>query len=169
MKKNITTIMTNSLIVLVTLLNMVTMNMAEGGAEDNLLVVLAVAPIFPPIAVAANISGSVVIEVKIGANGKVTAAQIIEGHPLLRQGRSFEDTARRWQFTPSIGSEVFRTARLKFIFRIMPKETSVDELTPEYSPPYQVEVRHLPFVPVVDSDPPNQVIPAQRQKKKRTK
>lgn len=137
------------------------------GAEDQPSVISAVAPIFPPTAIAANINGSVVVEVKIDMSGKVTATQIIEGHPLLRQVRSFEDTARRWQFNQVTRGDALRSARLTFVFRIMPKETPTDELTPVYTPPYQVEVRHRPFVPVVDADPPSQVIPAQQRRKKK--
>jgi TonB family protein len=170
MSESIIKIMTIGLIVAVVFLSAAALTTVWGSsAEDQPSVISAVAPIFPPTAIAANINGSVVIEVKIDVNGKVTATQIIEGHPLLRQVRSFEDTARRWQFRPVAGSEALRTARLTFVFRIMPKETSTDELTPVYAPPYQVEVRHRPFVPVVDSDPPSQVVPTQRQGKKRAK
>jgi len=113
-------------------------------------VVTAVAPIFPPAAVASNTSGQVVIEVKINAEGGVTSAKIVDGHPLFRQGKIYEETARHWRFAPAKDGMAMRTARLTFSFSIMPKNTSATELTTVFTPPYQVEVRHKPFDPVID-------------------
>jgi len=43
-----------------------------------------VQPVYPPIARQAHASGSVSVQVVIGVDGQVVAAQIAEGHPLLR-------------------------------------------------------------------------------------
>lgn len=112
--------------------------------------ILAVAPIFPPVAVASNTSGRVVIEVKVDAEGTVSTAQIIDGDTLFRQGKIFEETARRWRFAAAKDRAGLRTAHLTFVFRIMSKNTPSAELTSVFMPPYQVEVRHKPFEPVVD-------------------
>lgn len=127
-------------------------------------VVSAVAPVFPPVAVAANISGDVVIEVDVNAAGEITSARTVEGHPLLRRIRVLEETARRWRFTSATNA---RTARLTFAFRIMPAETAADELTPVFTPPYRVEVRHRPFEPIIDSDPPSYVRPTRQRRGRR--
>lgn len=42
-------------------------------------------PVIPPIAKAANITGTVVVQVMVDENGKVTSANAVSGHPLLRQ------------------------------------------------------------------------------------
>lgn len=126
-------------------------------------VVLAIAPAFSQVAAMTNTSGNVVIETRINAMGEVTSAKIVDGHPLLRRVKTFEKTARRWRFTQ--GSDD-RILRITFVFRIMPKNTPLEELTPIFAPPYQVEIRHLPFEPIVDSDPPTSVRPVRRTKKR---
>jgi TonB family protein len=113
-------------------------------------VVMAVAPIFPPVAVASNTSGRVVVEVQINAEGNVSMAKIVDGDTLFRQGKIYESTARRWRFAAAKAGSDLRTARLTFVFRIMPNDTPPAELTSVFMPPYQVEVRHRPFEPVVD-------------------
>jgi TonB family protein len=127
-------------------------------------VVSAVAPAYPVLALASNTSGKVELEVEINAAGEVTSEQIIDGHLLLRQAT--ERTARRWRFAPDAGALKARTVVLTFVFRIMPKDTGAEELTPVFIPPYQVEVRHQPFEPVVDSDPPTYTRPSRRKKTK---
>jgi TonB family protein len=113
-------------------------------------VVIAVAPIFPPAAVASNTSGRVVVEVQVDAEGNVSLAKIVDGDALFRQGKIYESTARRWRFAAAKDGSGLRTARLTFVFRIMPNDTPPIELTSVFMPPYQVEVRHKPFEPVVD-------------------
>jgi TonB family protein len=54
---------------------------------------------YPPLARAARISGSVVVEVTVDEAGVVTSARAISGHPLLKD--SAVNAARQWQFTPT--------------------------------------------------------------------
>ncbi len=124
--------------------------MQLSSSDEPPIVVTAVAPSYPPIAVAVNAGGTVITEVEVNAAGEVITALGTSGHPLLR--RAAENTARRWRFTPAA---VTRMVRLTFIFRIMPRETTADELTPVFRPPYQVEVRHQPAEPIIHSDPPS--------------
>lgn len=126
--------------------------------DETIKVVSAVAPVFPPIVVASNTSGNVVVEVKIDRAGHVLSTRVIDGHPLLRQIQSIEDTALRWRFIPAT-EDTPRTVRLTFAFQITPKGTPANELTPVFIPPYRVEVRHLPLEPIVHSDPPTSVRP----------
>ena len=58
-----------------------------------------VQPEYPPLAKAAGISGSVVVEIVVDEEGKVTSARAIIGHPLLK-GAAVE-AARGWTFTPT--------------------------------------------------------------------
>jgi TonB family protein len=130
----------------------------ERTSGNKVQVLEAVAPAYPMLAVASNTSGRVVVEARINAAGEVTSVKVIEGHRLLRP--IAEGTAHRWRFNPSVRDAGIRTAVLTFTFNIMPKETRDDELTPVFKPPYQVEIRHKPFKPIVESDPPSYVRPS---------
>lgn len=136
----------------------------KGLTFDQPAVVSAVAPAYPVLAVASNTSGKVEVEVEVNVTGEVTSVRTIDGHLLLRQAA--ENTARRWRFAPDAGTLKARIVVLTFVFRIMPKDTGAEELTPMFIPPYQVEVRHQPFKPVVDSDPPTYTRPSRRKKTK---
>lgn len=134
------------------------------SSTEQPAVITAVAPVFPPMAVASNTSGKAVIEVEVSATGEVISTRVIEGHPLFRQTTNFmEPVAKRWQFAPAANGSDVRHAKLTFIFSIVSKGTPESERTPVFTPPYQVEVKHLPFEPVVDSDPPSRVIPQRRR------
>ncbi|MDT5062475.1 MAG: periplasmic protein TonB [Acidobacteriota bacterium] len=56
-------------------------------------------PAYPPIAKAANASGTVVVQVLIDEDGKVTQAHAVSGHPLLR--KAAEEAARNARFSPT--------------------------------------------------------------------
>jgi TonB family protein len=138
----------------------------ESTSIERPAVASAVAPPYPVLAVASNTSGTVAVEVKVNASGEVISVRSVGGHPLLRQ--QAENTARRWRFIPAVNNSSVRAATLTFVFRIMLKETAADDLTPVFTPPYQIEVRHRPFEPVVDSDPPTYVRPTRQRGKGRT-
>lgn len=137
--------------------------LAETPAKQR-AVASAVVPAYPLMAVAANAGGTVVIEAQVNAAGEVVTTRAVNGHSLLRQAA--ENAARRWRFTPTAVSASTHAVSLTFIFRIMPRGTAADELTPVFTLPYQTEVRHLPFEPVIDSDPPSHVRPTRLRKGK---
>jgi protein TonB len=56
-------------------------------------------PSYPPIAREAKASGTVVVQVLIDEDGKVTEARAINGHPLLR--KAAEEAARNARFSPT--------------------------------------------------------------------
>lgn len=56
------------------------------------------APVYPPVAKAASLSGTVAVSVIVDESGKVVWAQAISGHPLLRQAAL--DAACRARFSP---------------------------------------------------------------------
>jgi protein TonB len=56
--------------------------------------------VYPPLARAAKVSGSVVVEVTIDETGAVIAARALSGHPLLKDAAVA--AARAWAFTPTI-------------------------------------------------------------------
>lgn len=57
-------------------------------------------PTYPPLAKAARVSGSVVVEVTIDHDGNVTSARAVSGHPLLRDPAIA--AARGWRFKPTL-------------------------------------------------------------------
>lgn len=63
-----------------------------------------VTPEYPPLARAARVSGSVVVEVTVDEEGKVYSARAVMGHPLLRDAAV--EAARGWAFTPTLLSGV---------------------------------------------------------------
>jgi len=56
-----------------------------------------VEPTYPPLAKAARVSGSVVVEVTVDEDGKVISARALSGHPLLKD--TAVAAARGWTFT----------------------------------------------------------------------
>jgi protein TonB len=59
-----------------------------------------VRPLYPPIAASARVSGIVIVEATIGADGRVTDARVIRSIPLLDQAAV--DAVRQWEFTPTL-------------------------------------------------------------------
>jgi TonB family protein len=60
-------------------------------------------PSYPAIARKAHVSGTVLVEVLIDEDGKVTAAKAIEGHPLLRAASV--EAAKNSLFSPTVFAE----------------------------------------------------------------
>ena len=58
-----------------------------------------VEPVYPPLAKAAQVSGSVVVEMTVDETGNVVSTRAISGHPLLKD--SAITAAREWVFTPT--------------------------------------------------------------------
>jgi TonB family protein len=103
-------------------------------------VVRAVAPWFSPLAKLASAGGTATAEVEIDAAGKVTSAKMTGGHRLLE--KSVVEAARRWEFAPA-SAEGRRSVTLAFEFTSMAKSHGTyapEELTPVFTPPYEVEV-----------------------------
>ncbi len=59
-----------------------------------------VKPVYPPIAQSARVSGIVIIEATIGADGRVKDAKVLRSIPLLDQAAL--DAVKQWQFTPTL-------------------------------------------------------------------
>jgi TonB family protein len=57
------------------------------------------APEYPPTAKAAKASGPVIVQALISETGEVLEAQVLSGHPLLREAAL--QGARRWRFGPT--------------------------------------------------------------------
>lgn len=59
-----------------------------------------VRPDYPPIARAANVTGVVIIEVRIGTDGRVEDAHVLRSIPLLDQAAL--EAVNQWEFTPTL-------------------------------------------------------------------
>jgi protein TonB len=59
-----------------------------------------VRPVYPPIAQSARVSGVVIIEATIGADGRVKDAKVLRSIPLLDQAAL--DAVKQWVFTPTL-------------------------------------------------------------------
>jgi TonB family protein len=57
-----------------------------------------VAPVYPPIARAARIQGTVVFEVRIGVTGKIESMKVVSGPPILQQAAI--DCLKQWRWRP---------------------------------------------------------------------
>jgi protein TonB len=57
-------------------------------------------PVYPPIAIAAHVQGTVVLEAIIGRDGTVQDLKILKGHPLLV--RAALDAVRTWRYQPTM-------------------------------------------------------------------
>jgi TonB family protein len=95
----------------------------------------AVAPVYPPTALIANTSGDVRVAVTVTEIGNVIKADLVSGNPLL--SNAAVEAAKQWKFEVSDQAKL----QLTFSFRMMPKDTLVEAMTPVFSPPFKIEVR----------------------------
>ena len=59
-----------------------------------------VAPVYPAIAQANHVEGTVILDAVIGENGRVRDVRVLRSLPLL--DRAALDAVRQWQFTPTL-------------------------------------------------------------------
>ncbi len=75
-----------------------------------------VPPVYPPIAKAAHIQGSVVFEVRVGVSGKIESMKVVSGPAMLQQAAI--DCLKQWMFHPfeKDGTPVPATGQMSIIF-----------------------------------------------------
>ncbi|HJP95845.1 MAG TPA: energy transducer TonB [Candidatus Saccharimonadales bacterium] len=84
----------------------------QSQAAKDPQIISAVAPAIPLLADRARVSSNVIIELEINSSGKVLSAEVIEGHPLLRNATL--KACLQWRF--SSAEVARRTVRLTFIY-----------------------------------------------------
>jgi TonB family protein len=104
----------------------------------------AVAPSYPGLAVTASAFGIVRVRVIVNGPGTVTRAEVIEGHPMLRQAAI--DAAQKWKF--DTGSQEQRSVVLQFDFVLLPASAKMESQT-TFLPPYRIEVEKRSPEPTV--------------------
>lgn len=107
----------------------------------------AVAPHYPPIAVAARIGGDVVVQVTVGADGSVLHAEVISGPKMLQQ--SATEAAERWRFEAADPATASRSSEVKFSYVLLPEDAK-DESETVFLPPDTVVLKHRPAKPTVN-------------------
>ena len=83
-----------------------------------------VQPVYPAVAKAAQAEGAVQVQVSINEAGEISSAQVVSGHPLLRDAAL--DAARQWQFKPTeVGGQAVKVQGvLTFNFTLQKNETA---------------------------------------------
>lgn len=71
-----------------------------GGRIEPPSILRRVEPRFPAIAIAAGITGDVIILAVIGEDGRVRSVEVASGHPLLR--RAAREAVRQWVYAPTL-------------------------------------------------------------------
>jgi TonB family protein len=118
---------------------LLTCSVFASGAETP-SVKAAVAPEYPPLAVAGRVSGVVTVRVVIDDSGAVTQADVVQGHPMLKKAAL--DAAQKWRFEACSAA----TISLKFGFTVLP-EKAAKESEVTFLPPDEIEVRKRPAEP----------------------
>jgi TonB family protein len=131
----------------------------QSSADEPPAVVSAVAPYYPPIALAAHPIGRVVVQVTIDPGGAVTAANAVSGHPLLQ--KACEVTAKRWRFIEAKDSHSARQTWLTFVFSFRADKKGASEAERDlitFTPPYPVEVTRNADISLMSSTNLEQLI-----------
>jgi TonB family protein len=100
----------------------------------------ALAPQYPPIAVAARVTGEVVVRVEVGPDGSVLSAKDESGPGMLR--KSATQAAMKWIFTTDPAAN--RASTLRFIYLLSP-EDDPDEVQTVFLPPDAIRIKHRPM------------------------
>jgi len=88
-------------------------------------------PVYPPIAMAARVTGDVIIETVVGKSGQVRDVFVVSGPAMLQQASL--DAARYWSFKPMMlgARAVPYEVKLVFKFRLLAVPTAKGELAPQ--------------------------------------
>ena len=80
-------------------------------------VLKTVAPVYPPIARIRRLSGSVVVQVTVGKDGKAHNPKLISGQPVFRDA-AFE-AVKQWKFKPATlnGQPIDQATQIKMDFK----------------------------------------------------
>jgi TonB family protein len=99
-------------------------------------VLVAVAPVYPAIAAAAHVQGTVVIDLTVDASGRPGDLKVLSGPKLLEE--SALRAARRWEWRRA--SER-RSAEVVFEYVLVPENTCTEKTLTRFVPPNRIETR----------------------------
>ena len=69
------------------------------GVQESKLI-FKVNPVYPPLAIQARVSGTVVLEAEIDEEGNVANMKIVSGHPLLVDAAV--EAVKQWKYSPTL-------------------------------------------------------------------
>jgi protein TonB len=74
-------------------------------------------PVYPPIAKARNITGTVVVQGTVGKDGKVSNLKLISGQPVFKDAAF--DAVRQYQFKPAKlnGQPIEQVTQIRMVFK----------------------------------------------------
>jgi len=102
------------------------------------------APLYPPLAYKARITGTVEVDLTVDLNGKVQSTRLVNGHPLLA-GAS-ETAASLWRFERTQDTKR-RMVRVWLVYKLQQTDTEGEETISSFFPPNRVEIaKRLPGV-----------------------
>ncbi len=119
----------------------------SAGTKTYVPIKAAVAPTYPPIAVAARVSGDVLVRVVIGPDGAVQQTEVVRGPKMLQQ--SAVDAASKWKYEPTNSTQVGRKSQIRFSYVLL-TENDKEEPTTVFMPPDAVILKHRPLKPTVN-------------------
>jgi TonB family protein len=105
-----------------------------------------VLPKFPAELRATEQVTTVLVDVVVDPQGRVTRAGVDDSMAHVTARLSALRAAADWRFPPAIG-ESSRELQLSFTYRTLPATTSLKDLNPDYPGPYRVEVRARALTP----------------------
>lgn len=123
--------------------------LGQRGLPPERAVLESAAPTYPVLALYANVSGVVIVDVIVKMDGTVKKCRIKQGHKLLSE--ACMNPAKRWRFQPSAQEEQID---LYFTLRILPKGSPSSEEMSLFHAPDQIEIRKITHLPVDEPVPP---------------
>jgi protein TonB len=88
-----------------------------GGLVQEPKVIRMVPPVYPPLASRARVSGTVILEATLTAQGTVEEIRLVSGHPLLIQAAI--ECVKQWQYEPTylngVPVPIILTAKVHFL------------------------------------------------------
>lgn len=116
--------------------------------EESVLVLEAVAPVFPTIIISAVERGRMTVEVIVGEDGQVKSIGEVKAPALLR--RTLTAVARKWRFIRVEKGSGVRKIELVFVLTMVSSDAKSEDLFPVFRPPYEVETKVR--APIVSKD-----------------
>ena len=102
------------------------------------------APLYPPLAYKARITGTVEVDLTVDLDGKVQSTRLVNGHPLLA-GAS-EKAASLWRFERTQDTKR-RMVCVWLVYKLQQTDTEGEETISSFFPPNRVEIaKRLPGV-----------------------
>jgi TonB family protein len=87
------------------------LGVANSQAQESRKVLSNPVPVYPEVARRMRLTGTVKVQIVIGADGRIKETNVIGGHPILVN--AVEETLKNWKYAPASGET---TTQLDFNF-----------------------------------------------------